>query len=333
MAQFLILVPDSLDTVGLDLLRQHPEFEIYAPGKMSREETIAKLPEAHAMLVRSDTKADAELLAHADNLRIIVRAGVGVDNIDLKACTERGIVVMNTPDANTVSTAEHAFALMLALARSIPQADASMRAGLWERKKFMGIQLQGRTLGIIGFGRVGRALAERARAFGMNEVAYDPFVPEKLARHLGLKLVPRLEDLLEQADFVSLHAQITPETQGIINANTIAHMKTGAYLINTARGKLVVAADVAEALKSGKLAGAAFDVYDVEPPTPDNPLLGLPNVIYTPHLGASTMAAQNAVAEHAAEAVYRALIKNRYDNVRNRDVFDKLPPNAEFGDE
>lgn len=333
MADFFVLVPDSLDKAGLDMLQQYAEFEVYAPGKLTREDTLAILPKAHAMIIRSDTKADAELLDHAPNLKVIVRAGVGVDNIDLAACTERAIVVMNTPDANTVSTAEHAFGLMLALARHIPQADASMREGRWDRKKFMGTQLQGKTLGIVGFGRVGRALAERARAFGMEEVAYDPFVPEKLARHLGLKLVPRLEDLLEQADFISLHALTTPETTGMINAKTIALMKDGVCIINAARGKLINNADLAEALKSGKVAGAALDVYDVEPPSPDNPLLNLPNVIYTPHLGASTLAAQNAVSEHAAEAVYRALVKNRYDNVRNRDVFEKLSPPAEFGDD
>jgi D-3-phosphoglycerate dehydrogenase len=291
---------------------------------MTREQTIEMLPKAHAMIVRSDTKADAELLAHAQNLKVIVRAGVGVDNIDLNQCTELGIVVMNAPDGNTISTAEHTFGMMLALARHIPQADASMRAGKWDRKKFMGTQLSGKVLGIIGFGRVGRALAERASCFGMSEVAYDPFVPENIARHLGLSLVPRVEDVFSQADIISLHCLVNNETRGMINAENIAKMKDGVIIINVARGQLINNVDLADALKSGKVGGAAIDVYDVEPPDAENPLLGLPNVIYTPHLGASTCEAQEAVGVQAAEEVINALLKDRFDNVRNKAIFEKL---------
>lgn len=320
----VVLVPDSLEDKGLQVLTNTEGIEVNAPGKMTREQTLAAVPTAHALIVRSDTRVDQELLAQAPALRFVVRAGVGVDNIDLDECTRRHVVVMNAPDGNTISTAELTFALILALARHIPAADASVRAGRWDRKKFMGMQLAGKTLGIIGFGRVGRAVAERAQAFGMTEIAYDPFVPERVARHLGLSIVPRLEDLFAEADIITLHALVTDETRGLINAENIARMKDGVKIINAARGKLINAADLAEALKSGKVAGAAIDVYDVEPPAPENPLLGLPNVIYTPHLGASTTEAQEAVAEQAAQQIVNALLNDRFDNVRNRAVFDTL---------
>lgn len=319
-----VLVPDNLNDAGLAKLRSVDGIEVIAPGKMNRADTLAAIPEAHALIIRSGTQVDAELLEKADNLRFVVRAGVGVDNIDLDACTERAVVVMNTPDANTISTAEHALALLMALARHIPQADASMRAGKWDRKTFMGTQLMGKTLGIVGFGRVGRAVAERAQCLGMVEVAFDPFVPEDVARHLGLSLVPRLEDLLNEADIISLHATVTDKTRGMINRDAIAQMKDGVLIVNAARGSLINSADLAEGLKSGKVAGAALDVYDVEPPAADNPLLGLPNVVYTPHLGASTYEAQEIVGVQAAEAIINALVKDRFDNVRNRDVFDRL---------
>lgn len=327
---YCVVVPDNLNTAGLETLRAAEDLEVVAPGKMTRADTLAAIPQAHALIVRSDTKVDAELLAPAENLRCVVRAGVGVDNIDLNACTERAVVVMNTPDANTVSTAEHALALILALARHIPQADASVRAGKWDRKNFTGTQLMGKTLGLVGFGRVGRALAERAQCLGMTEIAYDPFVPEEIARHLGLSLVPRLEDLLGAADIISLHAVVNDKTRDMINARSIGQMKDGVLIVNAARGQLINSADLAAALKSGKVGGAALDVYDIEPPAPDNPLLGLPNVIYTPHLGASTLEAQEIVGVQAAEAVINALVKNRFDNVRNRAVFDKLPTREEL---
>jgi D-3-phosphoglycerate dehydrogenase / 2-oxoglutarate reductase len=323
---YRVIVPDNLNEAGLARLRASAEMDVLAPGKMSRAETLQAVPQAHALIVRSGTQVNAELLAQAPDLKVVVRAGVGVDNIDLETCTERAVVVMNTPDANTISTAEHALALIMALARHIPQADASVRAGKWDRKHFMGTQLTGKTLGLVGFGRVGRALAERAQCLGMVEIAYDPFVPEDVARHLGLSLVPRLEDLLQRADIITLHASVTERTHHMINARTIAAMKDGAMIVNAARGQLINSADLATALTSGKLAGAAIDVYEGEPPEADNPLLGLPNVIYTPHLGASTYEAQEAVGVQAADAVINALLKNRFDNVRNREVFEHLPP-------
>ncbi|MBN1201122.1 MAG: phosphoglycerate dehydrogenase [Anaerolineae bacterium] len=321
---YTVLVPDNLNQAGLDLLNAADDLTVNAPGLMSRAETLAAIPQADALIVRSSTKADAELLAKAENLKVIVRAGVGVDNIDLEECTRRGIVVMNAPDGNTISTAEHAFGLMLALARHIPQADRSLREGRWDRKKYTGTELHGKVLGIIGFGRVGRALAQRAQAFGMTEIAYDPFVPEDIAHHLGLSLVPTVDALLAQADFITLHALVTDETREMINAENIAKMKDGVRIVNAARGKLINQADLAEALKSGKVGGAALDVYDTEPPSDDNPLLGLPNVICTPHLGASTYEAQAAVGVQAAQQVLDALFKNRYGNVKNKAVLETL---------
>ena len=322
---FLVVVPDDLETEGLDYLRSRTEIEVHAPGKMTREDTLAHVSRANGLIVHSGTQVDRELLDHAPNLKAVVRAGVGVDNIDLDACTERGVVVMNAPDGNTVSTAEMAFGLILALARHIPKADASLRAGRWDRKLFMGTELRGKTLGIIGLGRVGRALAERAQAFGMTELAYDPFVPERLAKHLGLPLVPTVDELYANADIISLHALLTPETIGMINAASIAKMKDGVMIVNAARGKLINSADLAAALRSGKVRGAAIDVYDVEPPAPDNPLLGLDNVIYTPHLGASTYEAQAAVGIQAAHEMVQYLLDGKAENVRNKNLFDQPP--------
>jgi len=316
--KYLVLVPDNLHQAGVDALHAVADFEVHAPGKMTRDETLAMIGQAHALIVRSDTKVDAEMLARADNLKVIVRAGVGVDNINLDECTARGIVVMNTPDANTISTAEHTIGLMLALARHIPQGDRSLREGHWDRKKFVGTQLQGKALGIIGFGRVGRAVAQRVKGLGMKAIAFDPFAPERLARHLGL--IPTLKQLLGEADIISLHAIVTDETREMINAHTISQMKDGVMLVNTARGVLINSADLAEAIQNGKVAGAALDVYDVEPPAPDNPLIGLEKVIHTPHLAASTREAQAAVGTDAAEAVRRALLEGIYHSVRNREV-------------
>jgi len=226
--------------------------------------------------------------------------GVGVDNIDLTECTRRGIVVMNAPDGNTISTAEHTFALLLALARHIPQADASVRAGRWERKKFVGTQLHGKTLGIVGFGRVGRALADRAKAFGMKEVAFDPFVPERIARHLGLAC-PTLDALLEQADVISLHAVVTDDTRGLINRDTIAKMKDGVIILNNSRGPLVVEQDLADALNSGKVYAAGLDVVSTEPIKADNPLLKAKNCFISPHISWAAKESRSRLMDIAVE--------------------------------
>jgi len=314
-----VLIPDSVDKAALEVFKTIPEIRVTAGEQMKREETLAAIVDADALILRSATKADAELINAANNLKIIARAGVGVDNVHVPSATARGIAVANTPDGNTIATAEHAFGLMLALARFIPQAHQSMQNGKWDRKTYMGAELRGKTLGIIGFGRIGRAIAKRAQAFEMTVIAVDPYIPQDVAADLGVELVD-LDTLYGRADFLTLHSLITDETRGMINAASIAKMKKGVRIVNAARGALINDADLAEALKSGQVAGAALDVYAEEPPQPNHPLIGLPNVIDTPHLAASTEEAQVAVAVEAAQLVVNALLKGEYKNVVNPEV-------------
>jgi D-3-phosphoglycerate dehydrogenase len=316
---FHILIPDNLEKVGLAVLDKAAGVTYHAPGKMTREEVLKAVESADGMIIRSGTKADAQLLERAKRLKAIVRAGVGVDNVDLAKATELGIVVMNTPDGNTVATAEHTMALMLALARHIPAAQSSMLDHQWERKAFMGTELRAKTLGVIGFGRVGKAVAKRALGFEMTVVAYDPYASPDKTRQLGVERLP-LDEVLARSDYLTLHAVSTPETINLIRAETIAKMKPGVRIINAARGNLINEHDLADAIKSGKVAGAALDVYTVEPPLADNPLVGLDGVIHTPHLGASTLEAQEAVAAEAAELILKALLHGDYRNVVNPAV-------------
>jgi D-3-phosphoglycerate dehydrogenase len=313
---FHVLVPDQVHPSALDVLRGAADITFTAPGQMSRADLIAALPSADALIIRSASKVDAEVLAAADKLRIIARAGVGVDNVDIPAATERGIVVVNTPDGNTISTAEHTFGLMLALARHIPQGHISMREGKWDRKSFMGVELRGKTLGIVGFGRIGRAVAKRAIAFEMRVIAYDPYIPADVGADLGVEMVS-LDDLFARADFITLHALLTPETRDMINRETLAKMKRGVRIIDAARGALIDEPALAEAIRSGQVAGAALDVFAEEPPQPNNPLIGLPGVVHTPHLAASTEDAQIVVAVEAAQLVVDALLRGEYRNVVN----------------
>ena len=312
---FHVLVPDSVNKKAVEIL-QAAGLKVTAPGQMKREETLAALADADALILRSATKADAALIAAAPHLKVIARAGVGVDNVDLAAASARKIAVMNTPDGNTVATAELAFALMLALARHIPQAYDSLNAGKWDRKSFMGVELRGKTLGVVGFGRIGRAVAKRALAFEMQVVAYDPFVPAAAAEQMGAKLVS-LDELYAQADYITLHSVVNDQNRQMINHDSLAKMKKGVRIINAARGALINETDLAEAIKSGQVAGAAVDVYAEEPPPAGHPLIGLAGVIDTPHLGASTEEAQVAVAIEAAELVVAALTKGEYKNVVN----------------
>jgi len=321
-----ILIPDNLDKAGLDLLSGASEITIQAAAKMSRDEVIAAIPNADALIIRSATKVDRAMLDAAPKLKMVGRAGVGVDNVDLKAASDKGIPVMNAPDGNTVATAELAFALMLAMVRQIPAAQASLASGQWDRKSFMGSELRNKTLGVIGFGRVGRAIAKRAKAFEMTVIEYDPFVSAEAATAVGVESVA-LDDLLARADFITLHAVVTDENKHLINKDTIAKMKKGARIINAARGQLINAADLAEAIKSGKVAGAGIDVYENEPPEAGHPLIGLPGVIHTPHLGATTLEAQDEVAVQIAHTIMDALFKNEYKNVVNADVLAKLKTN------
>ena len=318
-----ILVPDNVHANAVKVLKAAGDSITYtADGQITREALLAAVPEADALVIRSAHKIDAEVLHAAPRLKIIARAGVGVDNVDIPLATELGIVVVNTPDGNTISTAEHTFGLMLALARHIPQAHASMNVGKWDRKSFSGVELRGKTLGVVGFGRIGRAVAKRALAFEMTVIAHDPYLTNDLAADLGVKLVS-LDELFHTSDFITLHAMLTAENHEMINRESLARMKRGVRIIDAARGALINEADLAEALQSGQVAGAALDVYAEEPPKPDNPLLHLPNVVHTPHLAASTEDAQITVSVDAAKLVVDALLRDDVKNVVNPAVLDK----------
>lgn len=310
-----VIVSDNVHPSALDVLNE-AGLQVTAPGQMTRDEVIAAIPTADALIIRSATKVDAAIIEAATQLKIIARAGVGVDNVDVPAATGKGIVVVNTPDGNTVATAEHAFGLMLALARHIPAADSALRGGKWDRKSYMGMELRGKTLGIVGFGRIGRAIAKRANAFEMSVVAFDPYVPPAVGDSLGVELVS-LDELYRRSDFITLHSVITDETRKMINAESLAKMKKGVRIINAARGALIDEAALAEAIKSGQVAGAGLDVFTQEPPEEGNPLVGLKGVVHTPHLAASTDDAQVAVAVEAAQLIVAALTKGEYKNAVN----------------
>jgi D-3-phosphoglycerate dehydrogenase / 2-oxoglutarate reductase len=294
-----IFVTDDVSDTGLEPLRS-AGFKVEKRMGLSRAELTEALKDADGLIVRSETKVTADLLDAAASLRVIGRAGVGVDNIDVPAATMRGVVVMNAPDGNTITTAEHTIALLVSLARSIPQANSSLKAGRWERKKFVGVELQGKTLGIIGLGRIGRVVASRARALGMQIVAYDPFIAPEQARDLEIELAP-LDDVYARADFLTVHTPLTAETRGLIDREVLSKLKYGARLINCARGGLVDEDALYEALTNGSIAGAALDVFSQEPPPQNDRLLQLDQVIATPHLGASTTEAQEGVAFTVAE--------------------------------
>lgn len=296
-----VLVTEPLDPVGLDILRAADRFHVDVLEDPAPAALATALAQADALLVRSQTKVTAALIAVAPRLKIVGRAGAGIDNIDVPAATRRGIVVVNVPTGNTISAAEHTWALILSMARHIPDAHASVAAGLWERERFQGTELAGKTLGLLGFGRVGREVARRALAFGMRVLCHDPYLSEEDAAHAGARRVS-LDELLGQSDVLSLHATLTDQTRGLIGREAVAKMKRGARLVNCSRGGIVDEAAVAEAVKSGRLAGAAVDVFSKEPPA-GSPLVGLPGVIHTPHLGASTAEAQAQVAEDLARQI------------------------------
>ncbi|HEY3581876.1 MAG TPA: phosphoglycerate dehydrogenase, partial [Pyrinomonadaceae bacterium] len=294
-----IFVADDVSDSGLEPLRA-AGFTVEKKTGLTGPALVDALADCEGLIVRSETKVTADLLANVSSLRVIGRAGVGVDNIDVTAATIRGIVVMNAPDGNTITTAEHTIALLISLARSIPQANSSLKAGRWERKKFIGVELQGKTLGIVGLGRIGRVVASRARAMGMLIVAYDPFIAPEQARDLEIELAP-LDEVYARADFLTVHTPLTAETRGLIDGEVFAKMKKGARIVNCARGGLVDEAALHEAISNGTIAGAALDVFTEEPPAPEHPLLNLDQVIVTPHLGASTTEAQEGVAVTVAE--------------------------------
>lgn len=295
-----ILVSDQISEKGLELLSKEMEVD-YLPG-LSKEEILQRIAEYDALMVRSGTKVTRDIIEAGTNLKIIGRAGVGVDNIDVEAATERGIVVVNSPGGNTRAAAEHTIALMLALARNIPQAHMMLKQGEWKRSKFMGMEVYGKTLGVIGFGRIGREVAKRAQGLGMEVIAYDPYISEESAERIGVQLVD-LPTLLQKADIITIHTPLTKETKHLLGEEELKKMKKGAKIINTARGGIVDEIALAKAIEEGIIGGAAIDVFEQEPPPPDHPLLKLEQVIVTPHLGASTVEAQEYVAVDVAEQI------------------------------
>lgn len=303
MSRPKVVVAESIADVAIETLATWCDVEV-AIGA-DRAELIAALGNAVALLVRSATKVDAEMIAAAPMLEVIGRAGVGLDNIDVEAAEARGIVVVNAPDASTISAAEHTMALLLAQARRIPEADASLRAGRWERKELSGVELYGKTLGIVGLGRIGAQVAKRAAAFGMRIIAFDPIVGADQAEALGAQLAS-LDDVLAEADFLTIHAPRSAETEGLIDAEALARMKPTARLVNVARGGIVDEVALAAAIANGTIAGAALDVFAVEPTT-ESPLFEFPQVVVTPHLGASTHEAQHRAGASVVDAVVAAL--------------------------
>jgi D-3-phosphoglycerate dehydrogenase len=300
-----VLVKEKVGDSGIKLLEEH--FDVDLGIDWSNEELAEKIGAYHGILIRSATKMTAELIDAGENLRVIGRAGVGVDNVDVEAATRRGIVVANAPQSNVVTAAEHTMALLLALARNIPQAYASLTSGKWERSKFSGVELYEKTLGILGFGRIGQLVAARARGFGMRVLAFDPFVSAERYRELGVEKAENSEEIYAQADFITVHLPKTPETAGWVNAEAFAKMRDGVRILNVARGGLIDDQALKDALDSGKVAGAALDVFPSEPIT-DYPLFqGYPQVVVTPHLGASTAEATDRAGYQSAEQVVAAL--------------------------
>lgn len=307
-----IVIADKVSPSALKVFAEHPDWTIVSPDK---EHLAAELADGDAIVVRSATFVDAAMMDKAPKLRVIGRAGVGVDNVDLDAATKRGIVVMNTPGGNAVAVAEHTFALMLSMARFIPRAHHTMTAGKWEKKTLQGTELRGKTLGVVGLGRVGVEVSRRALAFGMKVVAHDPYVAPSFAQQLNVTMLP-LDELYAQSDYITLHVGLTPQTQGMINAEAIKKMKKGVRLVNCARGELLNEPAVVDALQSGQLGGAALDVYSHEP-LKDSPLMTLPNVILTPHIAGSTNEAQEAVGVQIALQVREYVTKGVIQNAVN----------------
>jgi len=311
-----VLISDALSPAAVQIFRDRGiEVEFQPALGKDREKLAALVGNYDGLAIRSATKVTSKVLEQARSLKVIGRAGIGVDNVDIPAATARGIIVMNTPFGNSITTAEHAISLMLALARQIPEADASTRAGKWEKNKFMGVEIFGKTLGVIGCGNIGSIVADRATGLRMKVVAFDPFLSQERADDLGVEKV-EIDQLFRRADFITLHTPLTDKTRNIISAGAIKNMKKGVRIINCARGGLVDEAALYEALKSGQVAGAAFDVFVTEPAT-ENPLFHLPNVVCTPHLGAATSEAQENVALQIAEQMSDYLLRGAITNAIN----------------
>ncbi|MGB9807187.1 MAG: phosphoglycerate dehydrogenase [Thermosulfidibacteraceae bacterium] len=324
-----ILISDKISDNAINLLKSDPDFEVHVKTGLKEDELVGMIDDYDALIVRSATKVTRRVIEAGHKLKLIGRAGTGVDNIDVEAATERGIIVMNTPGANTIAAAEHAIAMLLALARKIPQADASMKQGKWDKKSFMGVEIRDKVLGIIGIGRIGSYVAKLAQGLQMKVIAYDPYISEEAAKQMGVRLVS-LDELLSESDFISIHSPLTRETKHLLNKEKLLKMKKGALLVNCARGGIVVEKDLYEVLVSGHLGGAALDVFEEEPPQ-DYSLVKLPNVIATPHIGASTYEAQEIVGLIISQQVFdyfkRGIIRNAVNAPSVRpELIPKIEP-------
>lgn len=317
-----VLVADPISQRGVEELSSGGTLEVVVKTKLPEAEILKIVPEFSALVVRSETKVTAAVLEAATKLKVVGRAGVGVDNVDVDAATKRGVIVMNTPGGNTISTAEHAFSLLVSTARNIPQADASVKAGKWDRKKYQGVELYDKTLGILGMGRIGSEIARRAIAFGMRVVAYDPYLSVSKARSLQVELIENIDDLVPLCDFLTMHMPLTDETRHMIDARRLALCKKGIRIVNCARGGLIDEAALGEALQSGQVAAAALDVFEVEPPPAEFALRSLENIVFTPHLGASTAEAQENVGIEIAQAIRAALLDGEIRNAVNMPSID-----------
>lgn len=316
-----ILVADRISPIGVDLFKAEAGFEVIEAYGSTPEQILELAPQVDAIAVRSDTKVTAEVIAAAPNLKVVGRAGVGVDNIDIEAATDRGVIVMNTPTGNTIATAELTFTHMLAGTRPIVQAAARMRAGGWDRKKFSGSELNQKTLGILGMGRIGAEVAKRAMAFQMDVLAYDPYLTESRANSLGIKQAT-LDEVIENADYITVHMPLTADTKHMLNTDAFNRMKDGVRIYNCARGGIIDEAALIAALESGKVAAAGLDVYEDEPPAEDHPMRQIPNLVLTPHLGASTAEAQENVGIDVAKQMIEALKGGRVINALNMPSVD-----------
>lgn len=317
-----VLVADPISQKGIDELSAGGLLDVEVRTGLAPQELLAIIGAFDAIVVRSQTKVTAAVIGAASHLRVIGRAGVGVDNVDVEAATKRGIIVMNTPGGNTISTAEHTFSLLVSIARNIPQAHATVKAGKWNRKNFEGVELYNKTLGILGMGRIGSEIARRAIAFGMRVLAYDPYLSPARARTLQVELIEELDSLVPQADFLTLHMPLTPETRHMLDARRLGLCKEGVRIVNCARGGLVDETALGEAIAAGRVAAAALDVYETEPPPADFPLRGVEAMVFTPHLGASTAEAQENVGIEIAAAIRAALLEGEIRNAVNMPSID-----------
>ena len=312
-----ILVTDSIDKEGIDLLKGESGFEVVEDVSLKGKALAEVIGAYDALITRSGTDVTAEILEKADNLKVIGRAGVGVDNVDIEAASRKGIIVMNAPTGNTLAATEHTMAMMLAAVRKLPFAHASLVSHKWDRKSFMGIQLYKKTLGIVGLGRIGSEVAKRARGFDMRILTYDPYIKREKAEKLGVELLDKFYDLLKQSDIITFHVPLTEETTGMVGSDQIELMKPGVVLVNCARGGVIDEKALAKALRENRIAMAALDVFTEEPPPEDHPLLGLPNLIVTPHLGANTREAQKNVSVIIAQQVISVLKGEAYEHAVN----------------